>query len=201
MCGFIGYSSLLNKDQKLYQDKFNIYHDNMRHRGPDYQEKIEIINSNRKFNLGFSRLSIQDSSSNANKIFRNENFCLLFNGELYNKDFLIKKFFNNKIFDTSTDTEVLFELLINFGISKLNEIEGIFSFVFIDIKKNIVYLTRDFTGTKPLFYSLINGEIFFSSEAWFLYSINQKNLEYDAVNFLLKIWISCRKKNINKKRI
>lgn len=198
MCGFIGYSSLLNKDQKLYQDKFNIYHDNMLHRGPDYQEKIEIINSNRKFNLGFSRLSIQDSSLNANKIFRNENYCLLFNGELYNKDFLIEKFFNNKIFDTSTDTEVLFELLINYGISKLNEIEGIFSFVFIDIKKNIFYLTRDFTGTKPLFYSLINGEIFFSSEAWFLYSINQKNLDYDSVNFYLKFGYPPEKKTLIK---
>ena len=132
----------------------------MRHRGPDYQEKIEIINSNRKFNLGFSRLSIQDSSSNANKIFRNENYCLLFNGELYNKDFLVKKFFNNKIFDTSTDTEVLFELLINYGISRLDKIEGIFSFVFIDIKKYFL-LNKSFTGTKPLFYSLINSENFF----------------------------------------
>ena len=186
MCGFIGYTSFLNKDKIFYKDKFEIYHNRMNHRGPDFQKKIEITNSKKKFTLGFSRLSIQDSSTKANKIFSNQNYCLLFNGELYNKDFLVKKYFSNKSFETTTDTEILFELLINFGISKLNEIEGIFSFVFIDIQKNLLYLTRDYTGTKPLFYSILEGEIFFSSEAWFLYSISQKELDYDSVNFYLK---------------
>ena len=133
MCGFIGYTSLLNQDIKLHQDKFDNYHGKMFHRGPDFQKKIEISNQSRKFNLGFSRLSIQDSSINANRVFYNQNFILLFNGELYNKSFLVKKYFNKKVFKTSTDTEVLFELLLNFGISKIHEIEGIFAFVFIDI--------------------------------------------------------------------
>jgi asparagine synthase (glutamine-hydrolysing) len=198
VCGFIGYTSLLNQDIKLHQDKFDNYHGKMFHRGPDFQKKIEISNQSRKFNLGFSRLSIQDSSINANRIFYNQNFILLFNGELYNKSFLVKKYFNKKVFKTSTDTEVLFELLVNFGISKIHEIEGIFAFVFIDIKKNILYLTRDYTGTKPLYYSIINGEIFFSSEAWFLYSINKKNLDFDSLNFYLKFGFTPEKKTLIK---
>ena len=97
MCGFIGYTSLLNQDIKLHQDKFDNYHGKMFHRGPDFQKKIEISNQSRKFNLGFSRLSIQDSSINANRIFYNQNFILLFNGELYNKSFLVKKYFNEMV--------------------------------------------------------------------------------------------------------
>jgi asparagine synthase (glutamine-hydrolysing) len=186
MCGFLGYSSDPGTINKFYEDKFEIYHKRMFKRGPDFQKKIKLSGVRKMFNLGFSRLSIQDSNPRANKIFFNKRFALLFNGEIYNGDKLKKKYFNNHIFETKTDTEILFNILICFGISKLSEIEGIFAFVLIDFTKNIVYLTKDFTGTKPLYYSIINNDIFFSSEAWFLYSISKKEIDYNSLNFYLK---------------
>ena len=46
----------------------------------------------------------------------------------------------------------------------LNEIEGMFSFIFYDKIKNKIYLSRDHFGIKPLFYVVLNKKIYFSSE-------------------------------------
>jgi len=186
MCGFIGYSHQIGKENTFHKTKFNFYHNRMINRGPDFQIKSEIQNYSKKFHLGFSRLAIQDSSAKANKIFKNKRYILLYNGEIYNSNYLKKKYLKDQSFETDTDTEILFNFLMLHGISKLNELEGIFSFVFLDLEKNKIYLTRDYTGTKPLFYSIINGEIFFSSEAWFLYSINEKEINYDSLNYYLR---------------
>ena len=58
-----------------------------------------------------------------------------------------------------------------------------FAFVLIDFKNNEVILCKDYTGIKPLYY-FENGEgIFFSSDAKFLYSISNKDLNYEACKF------------------
>lgn len=186
MCGFIGYSHQINKKNTFHETKFNFYHNHMINRGPDFQIKSEIENSSKKFHLGFSRLAIQDTSEKANKIFKNKRYALLYNGEIYNSNYLKKQYLKDQSFETDTDTEILFNFLLLYGISKLDQLEGIFSFVFFDLEKNKIYLTRDYTGTKPLFYSIINGEIFFSSEAWFLYSINEKKIDYNSLNHYLR---------------
>ena len=80
MCGFIGYickENSLRKDE--YQKKFNFYFEKQKFRGPDYQEKISLTKENKKIQVGFNRLSIIDISNKGNQIFRNEQFCLLFN--------------------------------------------------------------------------------------------------------------------------
>ena len=78
--------------------------------------------------------------------------------------------------NTSSDTEVLFNLLLNYGSKIINELNGIFSIIYIDLKNNNIECIRDFTGTKPLYYSFHNNNFFFSSEAWFLYYLSQKKL-------------------------
>ena len=65
--------------------------------------------------MGFNRLAIIDLNSNANKIFYNDQYAFLFNGEIYNIENLKKKYLIKYKFETKTDTEILFRLLINFG--------------------------------------------------------------------------------------
>jgi asparagine synthase (glutamine-hydrolysing) len=181
MCGIIGFISKKNLKTNFYNEKFNIYHNKLFHRGPDFQEKIKINLKELEINLGFSRLAIQDLSLEGNKIFKNENYIILFNGEIYNFNELKSQNLSNEKFETKTDTEVLFKLFIKYGENFINFIEGIFSIAVIDIKKNQVHLFRDFTGVKPLYYLVNEDGFFFSSEAWFLYSISDKQLDYQAL--------------------
>ena len=69
-------------------------------------------------------------------------------------------------------------------------IEGIFSIAVIDIKKSEIHLFRDFTGVKPLYYLINEDGFFFSSEAWFLYSISNKQLDYQALSYYLELGFS-----------
>lgn len=190
MCGIIGYSVADTKNYPNIFKKFLKFHQRMKYRGPDYSEKIKIETGPRVTELGFNRLSIQDLDNRANKIFTNENYSLLFNGEIYNKLHIKKKYFCDDKFSTKSDTEVLYKFLCKFKTEKIHELEGIFSIAFHDIKKNIFYLIKDFTGTKPLYYLRDNKNLFFSSEAWFLYSLTNKNLNFNALNFYFKFGFS-----------
>ena len=170
-------------NEYLYTKKFQHYLNQLKNR-----DKI-ILRLNKflkdKFiKIGFSRLAIQDLNQNANKIFHNDNAILLFNGEIYNKKYLKRTYIDDIILTTSSDTEVLFNLLLNYGTKIIKEIRGIFSIVFINLKKQSIECIRDFTGTKPLYYSIENKNFFFSSEAWFLYSVSQKNLIMRVLIFL-----------------
>ena len=175
MCGFIGFiSDINNKQISLYEEKFQHYLYELNNRGPDYTETKKIFLKNKIIRIGFSRLAIQDLNPNSNKIFYNDNAILLFNGEIYNQKILKQKYLSDTLLNTSSDTEVLFNLLLNYGSKIINELNGIFSIIYIDLKNNNIECIRDFTGTKPLYYSFHNNNFFFSSEAWFLYSLSQK---------------------------
>ena len=53
----------------------------------------------------------------------------------------------------NSDTEVLFQSLVYFGIEKTLEIiDGMFAFVFYEGKSNTLWLVRDPLGEKPLYY-------------------------------------------------
>ena len=185
MCGIIGFVIKRNcSKSNEYKKKFLYYLNHQAHRGPDYQERKVILNQEFEYNLGFNRLSIVDLNKNSNKIFSDENYVLLFNGEIYNHKFLQNKYLKDKNLDTKTDTEVLFKLLIKFESKIINELEGMFSFVLVDIKNNKILLSKDYTGIKPLYYLKNSDGIFFASEAWFLYSLSQKKLDsYSCKHF------------------
>jgi len=84
----------------------------------------------------------------------------------------------------------LFKLFIKYGKNFISFIEGIFSIAVIDIKKSEIHLFRDFTGVKPLYYLRNEDGFFFSSEAWFLYSISNKQLNYQALSYYFELGFS-----------
>jgi asparagine synthase (glutamine-hydrolysing) len=187
MCGIIGYAihSYTADLKNYYKNKFEHYFRKQKHRGPDYQQIINDKFKDVELKLGFNRLAIIDLSNRSNKIFKNAHFCLLFNGEIYNYKKLKQDYLKNEKFDTETDTEVLYKLISIYGIEFVKKLEGIFSFVFIDKLKSKIYLVRDFTGTKPLYYSTNKHGLFFSSEAWFQYSISNKQINTESFKFYL----------------
>lgn len=197
MCGIIGYIIDQNSEKKdFYKKKFFFNFHKQFHRGPDFKHEIHFNYKKLKMQFGFNRLSIMDLDKNANKIFYNDKYYLLFNGEIYNFKKLKNEYLEGEKFTTKTDTEVLFKLLIKYGIDFLKKLEGIFAFSFLDLKKDLLYLARDFTGTKPLYYQKNKDGIFFSSEAWFQYSISNKHIDPESFNYYLKFGFSPVNKTI-----
>ena len=145
------------------------------HRGPDANNLFKSNN----ITLGHTRLSIVGHEEGHQPLISKcQRYGLVFNGEIYN--FIeIKNEFNQIIKDeVKSDTEVLFRLLVNFGIEKtLEKINGMFAFAFVDYEKQEIVLARDRLGQKPLFYSVDEKGITFSSELKPLYDlIGSKNL-------------------------
>ena len=186
MCGFISY--ITREDQSnntIIYNKFKHYLKEMNNRGPDFSEKKKINTLDTNIMLGFNRLAIQDLTEKANTIFYDENYIILFNGEIYNYKILKDKYFKNYKFKSNTDTELLFELFKKYNEKTLDLIEGIFSIAFFNLTEQTSLLARDFTGTKPLYYLKNNDGFFFSSEAWFLYSLSKKEFDQSALKFYL----------------
>ena len=127
------------------------------HRGPDFSGTWNKASNAHFFH---QRLSLIDGNSRSNQPFFNDDFVLCFNGEIYN--FLaLKQHLPTVNFTTTSDTEVLFQYLIHFGIEKtLRDIKGMFAFSFYDVKKKELFLVRDRFGIKPLFF-VNNSEYFF----------------------------------------
>jgi asparagine synthase (glutamine-hydrolysing) len=184
MCGFIGFISDINdKQNDVISKKFDFYYKELKKRGPDYCEIKKIKFKSKIIQVGFVRLSIQDISQNSNKIFHDQNNIILFNGEIYNFNELREKYLSGEKNETNSDTEVLFKLYKLKGKNILNELRGIFSFVFIDLEYENIQFIRDVTGTKPLYFLKKLNSLFFSSEAWFLYSLSNKEINTDCLDF------------------
>jgi len=162
MCGFSGFTNPSSDEKAEFILKKLMAPIN--HRGPD----AESIFINNKIALGHYRLSIIDIAGGQQPcIDKENNNYLVFNGEIYGyKEHakLLKSYGIN--LKNESDTEVLFQSLIYLGVEKtLKMIDGMFAFVFYEEKNDTLWLIRDRMGEKPLYYSLNQNQIYFSSEA------------------------------------
>ena len=108
------------------------------YRGPDTQSFY--INKKNKISLGMNRLAVIDKKKGHQPMFSHDKrYLLIFNGTIYN--FLdLKKFLIRKIrFNTNSDTEVLLYLYEEKGEDFVKLLNGIFSFVIYDKKKDTLF--------------------------------------------------------------
>ena len=188
MCGIIGVIGNID-DIKINIVKSMLY--SQVHRGPDGHRILRTKSAL----LGFSRLKIIDFDNRAMQpmVSKDEKYALVFNGEIYNYKQLKNKIIGKYKFNTSSDSEVLLATLILYGLDGLKEINGMFSFCFYDVNKNIYTLVRDRFGQKPLYYSINRGSFYFSSEIKSLLVAGIKNdLNFNAVSdYLYRGKIDC----------
>ena len=165
MCGIAGIISK-NKNKLLEISTLLKY---LKNRGPD---STDILNISEKLTFGHTRLSIIDIDNRSNQpmITRSKRNVIVFNGEIYNYKDLKKSFFNDFVFKTNSDTEVLIEGIEKYGFDFLNKVRGFYSFVVYNYENNKIFLAKDVFGKKPLFYYNNNSEFYFSSE---LHGLNQ----------------------------
>lgn len=159
----------------------------LKHGGPDDEgifldEKVHLA-------FGHRRLSIIDLSQNGHQPMTDvdQKAWITFNGEIYNypdlKEQLVKL---GAKFHSETDTEVIIQGYLHWGMSVFSRLRGIFAFALYDTEKKLTYLVRDSSGVKPLYYHIENGQLSFSSEVTAL-KIAGMALEPDptwAVRFL-----------------
>jgi asparagine synthase (glutamine-hydrolysing) len=178
MCGLYGWIG----NCSISEEKFLEIGENMNHRGPD--DKGILIRNN--FALGFRRLSIVDLSINGHQPMSNHSrdSHIIFNGEIYNAPDLKEGMAQLNInYRGHSDTEVLLNLVENFKEDSLNKLNGMFSFCYLDEKKNEFLLARDRFGVKPFFYSVHNKVLYFASELPVLMSFGLPNkINISALN-------------------
>jgi len=177
MCGYF-----ISNDPYVDNSKAKIIEDTLRFRGPDSSSGLMYHNG---WYLYHSRLAIIDvEGTHANQPYFDEaGGCLVFNGEILNYQELGSKYFN-QIFDS--DTEVLSRLIIS-DLLNLSEIDGFFSFCYIDNRGELKYCARDKFGVKPLFYYKRNQYMTVSSEPSTLKNIFSLKVNEEAINEYLLV--------------
>ena len=150
MCGIV--FTNLEVTKKDFKNKW-IYP--LNHRGPDSSSCI----FEKEGFFGHTRLSIVELSSNSDQPYTDASGdILIYNGEIYNyKDLNFR--YDLGLKGIYGDSQVLFNFLKKYGSSKLDQINGMFAFVFFSKSENSIICARDRFGVKPLFYSLKKSKL------------------------------------------
>lgn len=151
MCGIAG---LINYSC----DQHETIKKSLFHRGPDEQNSYKY----KDISLIHTRLSIQDIFQGSQPMLIGDH-VIIFNGEIYNHKNLRCKVANHK-FTTQSDTETLLALFIEYGVSALNDCDGMFAFAILNKKSNQLFLGRDRAGKKPLYFYNKDKSLVFASE-------------------------------------
>ncbi len=118
--------------------------------------------------LGHRRLSIIDLTAHAHQpmLSLNQHYGLIYNGEIYNFREIAKELNELGIpLDGTSDTEVLLNAYQHWGTDCLHHFNGMFAFLLIDLKNNLIFAARDRFGIKPFYYWISpNGTLAFASE-------------------------------------
>ena len=191
MCGITGYIS----KNDIKKNHFIKSSETQNHRGPDNQDYWFSKIGNFNINLGHQRLNIIDLSLNSNQPMTNklEDSALIFNGEIYNYIEIKKELQDLGLkFKTSGDTEVLFKALNFWGIKKtVKKLNGMWSFAWLDKNEKKLYLSRDRFGEKPLYYTVFDDNIIFTSEIKTLLKLSGEkyDLNYNCIKKYLEFGI------------
>jgi asparagine synthase (glutamine-hydrolysing) len=182
MCGING---IISKESRSYNDLISIMNTKINHRGPDASGNYIYNNTA----LGHVRLSIIDLSEHSNQPFTDDNYSLVYNGEVYNYEELKVKYQLNC--KTSSDTEVIFEGLKKIGAPFIEELNGMFVLAFFNKQTNETLIARDRMGIKPLYVFENEHTIAFSSELKALKEIQKElgglTINQKAINSFLHL--------------
>lgn len=138
----------------------------LRHRGPD--ETGRYASGDGRCAIGFQRLAVIDRSGSHQPMTSEDGqFCLAFNGEIYNyRDLRSDLQHEGELFASQGDTEVLLKACLRWGVRQaLSRLEGMFAFVLYDEVSHTLHLVRDRLGQKPLWYAPLPDRLLFASEA------------------------------------
>ncbi len=202
MCGFTGYHYLDSRretNNQAIRQMLAI----QKHRGPDDSGIVAINTQNKAFEtvaidtdasfqtendvvLGFNRLSILDLSPMGHQpmISPDQKVILIMNGEIYNAfDFQAELEQKGHTFKSTSDTEIVLHLYLEYGIKKMIRLlNGMFAMAIYDLNLDTLFLARDRFGIKPLYILKEEGRIAFASEMKSFKALPDFKFEADFTN-------------------
>lgn len=163
MCGIL--AAFCN--QGVDSDHLVAAMDKIAHRGPDAQGYY--VNDNATVFLGHRRLSIIDLSATANQPIHSTcgRYSIIFNGEVYNYLEIARELMSQDgsiNFKTHSDTEVVLQSYIKWGVDCIRHWNGMFAVVIYDKVKDELFIVRDRFGVKPIVYYQEGNNFYFASE-------------------------------------
>jgi len=108
-------------------------------RGPDHLSRIKVDD----FFMSHSLLSI--TGQPFPQPFIKNNIVCLFNGEIYNHE---------EFGNYNSDGECIIDTYLEFGVKFTNFLDGEFALVLYDPREQLLIISSDTFGTKPIYYSL-----------------------------------------------
>lgn len=130
------------------------------------EESLPIIRRP-QIGLGNRRLAILDLSSNGNQPMSVEggDFCITYNGEIYNYREIRKELKGlGYSFSSGTDTEVVLRSYQAWCEGCLRRFNGMWSFALWDRRKQSLFCSRDRFGVKPFYFATSDRTFYFASE-------------------------------------
>ena len=188
MCGICGFTGERGREEagKILAGMLQ----KIAHRGPDGEGTY----SGGNMTLGFRRLSIIDLKEGDQPLYNEtRDLVCLCNGEIYNYRELTEQLRDKgHSFRCHSDAEVLVHAYEEWGDDLTEHLRGMYAFVIWDEKQKRLLAVRDPFGIKPFYYTLIDGELVFSSEikAILEYPGYERELNPDALQMYLSFQYS-----------
>jgi len=167
MCGIVGTIHFNGSREVVSEALLLKMRDSLIHRGPDGAGIW--LSKDGKTGLAHRRLSIIDPSASAAQPMRNETDTVVisFNGEIYNHGEIRAELLSRgrkTWFTDHSDTEVVLRAYEEWGIDCITRFRGMFAIAVWDQNERALWLVRDRSGIKPLYFSLQADRLLFASE-------------------------------------
>jgi asparagine synthase (glutamine-hydrolysing) len=188
MCGITGFCDF---NKKLTKESLSRANNALRHRGPDNGKEEIYETNNATIGFGHRRLSILDLSECVNQPMHSDDrtISVILNGEIFNFN-EIKSHLRDlgHTFHSTSDTEVIIKAYQQWGVEAIHQFIGMFVFVLLDQKKNLLFIFRDRAGIKPLYYFHNDDCTLFASELKALhhYPVFKREINEAAVSLFFK---------------
>lgn len=162
MCGIAGFIDFNNTSSLAFLKNCT---DAIGHRGPDGSGYEFLQEESYQVGLGHRRLSVIDLSNAASQPMWYKNFCIIFNGEIYNFAEIKKDLEGlGHTFISHSDTEVILHAWEQWKTNMVHRFIGMFVFVIYDRQSEELYCFRDRPGVKPFYYFWSDQLFLFGSE-------------------------------------
>jgi asparagine synthase (glutamine-hydrolysing) len=161
MCGICGFYS---SNRAIVPEHLENVARSLEHRGPDGLGTW--VHPRSVAGLGHARLAIIDLECGQQPMCAEDGrFIIVFNGEIYNyRELRSELLALGHGFRTRSDTEVLLNAYRQWGEGSLIRLDGMFAFAIFDTENQKLFLARDRTGIKPLYYHRGTHGLVFGSE-------------------------------------
>jgi asparagine synthase (glutamine-hydrolysing) len=162
----------------------------LHHRGPD-ASGIHVADA---VGLAHARLSIIDLQGGAQPMpSADGRLWITFNGEIFNYIELREELLSRgHTFLTRSDTEVILNAYREYGKDCVNYLNGQWAFALWDTTQHQLFLSRDRSGVRPLFYTQTKNSFLFASEIKALFACPDvpRKIDPRGMDQIFTFWVT-----------